>query len=375
MATLTNPLLQLRALGQSVWLDYIRRALLEDGTLARLIAEDGLAGLTSNPAIFHQAIAEHGDYDDAIAALARDGADATAIYEALAVADLCRAADALAPVYERSGGRDGYVSLEVSPHLAHDAGATVAEARRLWQRVLRPNLMIKVPATAAGLVALRRLVAAGISVNVTLLFSVSRCREAAESYLAGLEDRAAAGQALSNVASVASFFLSRIDTRLDRRLDALATPGAQALRGRAAVACARLAHQGYLDLVASPRWQALARLGAQSQRLLWASTGTKDPAYRDVCYVEPLIGPDTVTTLPPDTLAAFRDHGRAAARLEEDIDEARALPGRLAALGIDLEETARDLETEGVNKFIEPYDRLLAHLAQRIGAFGASRPS
>lgn len=376
MAALTaNPLLQLRALGQSVWLDYIRRSLLEDGTLARLIADDGLAGLTSNPAIFHQAIAEHGDYDDAIASLARDGADATAIYEALAVTDVRGAADALAPVYAQSGRRDGYVSLEVSPHRAHDADATVAEALRLWQRVDRPNLMIKVPATAAGLIAIRRLVAAGVSVNVTLLFSIARYREAAEAFISGLEDRAATGEAINNIASVASFFLSRIDSQVDRRLDALATPEARALRGRAAIASARLAYQAYLGLIDTPRWLALAERGAQSQRLLWASTGTKDPAYRDVCYVEPLIGPDTVTTLPPETLDAFRDHGRAVACLEKDEDDARAVPGQLAALGIELKEIACNLEDEGIRKFVEPYDRLLDHLARRIGAFGSSRPT
>ncbi len=365
MAALNNPLLQLRALGQSVWLDFIRRALLEDGTLARLIAEDGLAGLTSNPAIFHQAIAEHGGYDGAIAALVRDGADAVTIYETLAMADVRGAADALAPVYAQSGGRDGYVSLEVSPHLAHDADATVVEALRLWRHVGRPNLMIKVPATPAGLIAVRRLVAAGVSVNVTLLFSVARYREAAEAYFSGLEDRAATGQALEGVASVASFFLSRIDTQVDRQLDALATPEAKALRGRAAIASARLAYQDYLGLLASPRWQALAERGARSQRLLWASTGTKDAAYRDVCYVEPLIGRDTVTTLPPETLDAFRDHGRAMARLEEDVEDARALPGQLAELGIDFAEEARSLEAEGIAKFIDPFDRLLDHLAQR----------
>ncbi len=365
MAALSNPLLQLRALGQSVWLDFIRRALLEDGTLARLIAEDGLAGLTSNPAIFHQAIAEHGDYDGAIASLARDGADAVTIYETLAMADICAAADALAPVHAQSGGRDGYVSLEVSPHLAHDADATVSEALRLWRHVGRQNLMIKVPATPAGLIAIRRLVAAGISVNVTLLFSVARYRETAEAYLSGLEDRAAANQALDNVASVASFFLSRIDTQVDHQLDALATPEARALRGHAAIACARLAYQEYLGLIASPRWQALAGRGARSQRLLWASTGTKDPAYRDVYYVEPLIGRDTVTTLPPDTLEAFRGHGRAAARLEEDVEGAHALPGCLAALGIDLAAVAASLESEGIAKFIAPHDRLISHLAQR----------
>lgn len=254
----TNPLRKLEALGQSVWLDDIRRAWLDDGTLARLIAEDGVSGVTSNPAIFHKAITDHHDYDAAIAALVHEGVDTREVYETLVVEDVQRAADLLRGVHEDGGGRDGFVSLEVSPHLAHDAEKTVAEAQRLWTRVDRPNLMIKVPGTRAGLPAIRRLIAAGVNVNVTLLFSVARYREVAQAYLAGLEDRVASGKSVERTASVASFFLSRIDTLVDQRLDALATDAAQASRGQAAVACARLAYQEYQALVADERWKTLS---------------------------------------------------------------------------------------------------------------------
>jgi transaldolase len=359
-----NPLRTLHALGQSVWLDDIRRAWLVDGTLARLVAEDGVSGLTSNPAIFEKAIAQHHDYDSAIAGAARRGLDSGAIYEELVLEDVGHAAELLRPVHAQSGGRDGYVSLEVSPHLAHDSGQTLAEAQRLWGLLGRANMLIKVPATRAGLPAIRRLIASGINVNVTLLFSVARYREVADAWLTGLEDRARAGLRLEGVASVASFFLSRIDTLVDKRLDAHGGAGAHELRGQAAVASARLAFQVYKELITSPRWLALASQGARPQRLLWASTSTKDPRYSDVKYVEPLIGPDTVNTLPIETLDAYRDHGQPRVRIEDDLAGARALPGRLAALGIDLEEAAQQLEEEGVRKFIEPYDRLLAALAR-----------
>jgi transaldolase len=262
-------------------------------------------------------------------------------------------------------GRDGYVSLEVSPHLAYDTAGTVAEAKRLWDRVKRPNLMIKVPATRAGLPAIRQLIAAGVNVNVTLLFGIARYREVAGSYLAGLEDRLANGDALDHVASVASFFLSRIDTLVDGFLDQDNRAQARELRGQTAIACARLAYQEYQGLVRSARWQALAAHGARAQRLLWASTSTKDPAYDDVKYVEALIGPDTINTLPPETLAACRDHGNPALLLEEHLNAAHALPGQLAALGLDLDAVSDELERQGVQKFIEPYERLLATLARR----------
>lgn len=359
-----NPLLALEALGQGVWLDDIDRALLASGELARLIREDGVSGVTSNPAIFEKAIAR-GGYDDDIARLARVGRAPAEAYEALTVGEVQRAADLLRPVYERSGGRDGFVSLEVSPRLADDTGATVAEAQRLAAEVARPNLMVKIPATRAGGPAIRALLAQGLHVNVTLLFGLARYREVVDAFLAGLEDRKAGGRPLAGVASVASFFLSRIDTLVDARLDRDGRPGAAALRGRAAIASARLAYSYYKEWTLGPRWRALAAAGARPQRLLWASTSTKDPAYADVKYVEALVGPETVTTLPPETLRAYRDHGDPAARLDDDLAGARALPAELAALGIDLEEVSATLEQEGVRQFIEPYDRALAALAAR----------
>lgn len=360
-----NRLRRLEAYGQSLWLDYIERALLANGELERLIRDDGIGGVTSNPAIFEKAMAQHAEYDAAIALLARRGLAAQAIYETLAIEDISQAADLLREVYEASGRRDGYVCLEVSPLLAHDTAATVAEAQRLWNLVSRPNLMIKVPATQAGLPAIRQLIAAGINVNVTLLFSITRYREVAESYLAGLEDRLANGGTIDHIASVASFFLSRIDSLVDGFLDRDGRVQAQALRGRAAIACARLAYQEYQGLVRSTRWQALAAHGARPQRLLWASTSTKDPAYDDVKYVEALIGPDTVNTLPPETVTAYRNHGNPEPRLEQELDAARALPGQLAALGVGLDAVGDELERQGVQKFIEPYQRLLATLARR----------
>ncbi len=360
-----NPLLRLRAIGQSVWLDYIQRDLIENGGLERLIREDGLAGVTSNPAIFEKAITSGPEYVVPIRELARRGLPAAALYEALTLEDIMRAADLFRPLYEETQGGDGFVSIEVSPHLAGDTSATIAEAQRLWAALERPNVMIKIPATRACLPAIRALVAASVNVNVTLLFSVARYREVAAAWMAGLEDRVRVGAPLGRVASVASFFLSRIDTLVDERLDQLGAGEARTLRGQAAVASARLAYQAYKGIEAETRWQALARQGARTQRLLWASTGTKDPAYSDVKYVEPLIGPDTVNTLPLETVAAYRDHGNPAARLEDGIETARALPLALSALGIDLDEVARQLEEEGIRKFVEPYDKLLATLDQR----------
>ncbi|MDO8413688.1 MAG: transaldolase [Gallionellaceae bacterium] len=366
-----NRLRQLEALGQSLWLDYIERTLLTEGELERLIRDDGISGVTSNPAIFEKAMTQHAEYDATIGQLARRGLNAQAIYEALAIEDVSRAANQLRGVYEASGGEDGYVSLEVSPKLTNDTAATVAEAQRLWHRVARPNLMIKVPATQAGLPAIRQLIAAGINVNVTLLFSVARYREVAESYLAGLEDRLANGSAINHIASVASFFLSRIDTLVDGYLDRDGRAQTKTLRGRAAIACACLAYQEYQVLVRSARWQALVAHGARPQRLLWASTSTKDPAYDDVKYVEALIGPGTINTLPPETIAAYRDHGQPELRLEQDMEMAHALPGQLAALGIELDAVGKELERQGAQKFIEPYERLLAVLAQRADELAA----
>lgn len=361
-----NSLLKLHALGQSIWLDYIQRGMLDNGEITRMIETDGLAGMTSNPAIFEKAISGQHDYDAAIASQVRTGASARDLYDTLTRDDVGHAADLLLPVYEKSGGRDGYVSIEVSPHFAHDSDATVKEAHELWAQLARPNVMIKVPGTRAGLPAIQALLAAGVNVNVTLLFGVQRYREVADAFVRGLEQRAATGAPLDHVASVASFFLSRIDTLVDQRLDAMSTGTSRhPLRGAAAIASARLAYQHYKQWTAGARWQALAAQGARSQRLLWASTGTKDPDYSDVKYVEALIGPDTVNTLPPDTLAAYRDHGRPALRLEDDLAVARELPAQLAGLGIDLEQVSDELEADGVKKFIAPFDKLLAALELR----------
>ncbi|MFO1510169.1 MAG: transaldolase [Steroidobacteraceae bacterium] len=360
-----NPLRRLHRFGQSVWLDYIQRGMLTSGEVTRLIAQDALTGMTTNPAIFENAITQHHDYDAAIAALALEGRAVAEIYEALVVEDVGRAADLLRPTYEESGGRDGYVSLEVTPHIAYDTEATIVEAQRLWRRVARPNLMIKVPATQAGLQSIRRLIALGVNVNVTLLFGVARYREVAAAWMAGLEDRLAAGAPLAGVASVASFFLSRIDTHVDHLLDEADGPAVRALRGQTAIACARLAYQEYKALTAGRRWQTLAANGVKSQRLLWASTSTKDRAYHDLKYVEALIGSETVNTLTPETLAAYRNRGEPADRLEEDLDVAGTLPERLAALGVDLETVSAELELQGVRKFVESFDRLHAALEGR----------
>ena len=368
-----NPLFELPRLGQSVWLDYIRRRLLDDGELARLAREDGVSGVTSNPAIFEKAIASGDEYTAQILDVAPGaGGDAKRIFEALAVEDIRRAADVLAPAWRASGGADGFVSLEVAPALARDAGATVAEARRLWAAVGRPNLMIKVPGTPECVPAVRELLAGGINVNVTLLFARSAYAAVAEAHLAALEARAARGEAVDGVASVASFFVSRIDTLVDRRLEERAAAGSPAeralalhLRGRVAIANAKLAYRHYQELVASARWRRLAGAGARPQRLLWASTSTKNPAYRDTLYVEELIGPDTVNTMPPETLEAFRDHGVAHVTLTQDLGDAERVLSDLADLGISLDGATDELLEEGIRKFVEPFDQLLGVVAAR----------
>jgi transaldolase len=361
-----NPLRALEGLDQSVWIDDIHRGWLDDGTMLRLVVDDGISGVTSNPAIFEKAIAGGDEYTKPVARLAGAGAAPAEIYEALVLSDLRAATDLLRPVWESSAGRDGYASLEVSPHLAGDTGATLREARRLWRALDRPNAMIKVPATAAGLPAISTLVAEGINVNVTLLFGLSRYREVVDSFLAGLARRVEAGGSAEGVASVASFFVSRIDTFVDARLDALGTAEAGARRGKAAIAAARLAYADYREWTQSGRWRRLAALGARPQRLLWASTSTKDPRYEDTRYVEALIGPQTVSTMPPATLEAYRDHGRPAVRLDDDLADARAVQRALSRLGIDPEAVSRELEREGVRKFVEPFDRLQALLARRV---------
>lgn len=376
-----NPLRGLHRLGQSPWLDFIDRDLVRSGRLAAL-AEAGVRGVTSNPAIFERAIAHSGHYDEEIERRARAGQGAGTIYEALALADVRDAADVLRPVHETSGGRDGFVSLEVSPRLAHDTKATVAEARRLWAALSRPNVMIKVPATREGLPAIRTLLAEGVNINVTLLFSLERYREVADAWLAALEQRAGTGAPLEGVASVASFFLSRIDTLVDGRLDEIAAGGgpeaglAGALRGRIAIASARCAYGVFEEILRAERFRRLAARGARPQRLLWASTGTKDPAYADTKYVDALVGPDTVTTLPLATLEAWRDHGGPVReRVREDPDGAARTLGHLGEL-LPLSEIGARLEREGVRKFVEPFEALHAAIEQkrRAALARASRP-
>lgn len=369
-----NPLHELSRLGQSVWLDFIRRSLLDSGELERLVREDRVAGLTSNPAIFEKAMATGEEYAAPIAELAaRFDGDPRRIYEALAVDDIRRAADVLRPVYDETGGGDGFVSLEVAPDLAHDAEASITEAHRLWRAVDRPNLMIKVPGTAAALPAIRRLLADGINVNITLLFARAAYEAVAEAHLEALEERLARGLAVDRVGSVASFFVSRIDTLVDGWLeekvasapDAAVRERRRRLFGRVAIANAKLAYRHYRELVASPRWQRLAEAGARPQRLLWASTSTKNKAYRDTLYVEELIGPDTVNTVPPETLEAFREHGVAAETLTQKVDEAERVLAELEAAGISLERATDELLADGVAKFVQPFEKLLVAIARR----------
>ncbi len=361
----SNPLRELARLGQSVWLDDIRRSWLQDGTLTRLIEDDGLAGLTSNPAIFAKSIETGREYESEIGTLARQGLTPGAIYETLALEDVRAAADLLRPVYEAWDGGDGFVSLEVSPHLADDTTATLQEARRLWRAFDRPNAMIKVPGTSAGLAAIQALITEGINVNVTLLFGLARYGEVVHAFMSGLEQRAKNAAPLERVASVASFFVSRIDTLADARLDALGTEQARELRGKAAIASAQLAFDAQREWIAGDRWKRLAARGARPQRLLWASTSTKDPTYPDTKYVEALIGPRTVNTMTRSTLDAYRDHGEPRVRVTDDLDRARAALAGLRQLGIDPEEVSRQLEREGVRKFTEPFDELQATLERR----------
>jgi transaldolase len=363
-----NPLRRLRSLGQSVWLDYIHRSLIESGGLKRLVAEDGLGGITSNPTIFEEAIEGSDLYDEAIKGLGSAGKSPAQIYEAIATEDVGRAADILRPVFDKLGGGDGYVSIEVNPHLAHDAQATVVEARRLWKTLSRPNVLIKVPAAREGLEAYRRLITEGINVNVTLLFGLDRYRMVADAYLAGLEDRAALGMPVSGIASVASFFLSRIDVLVDPMLEKAGTAEARKLRGQVAISCAKVAYRIYKEIFGGERFANLAGQGAAPQRLLWASTGVKDPEYSDTKYVDSLIGPHTINTIPMKTLEAYRDHGDPKARLEENLGEAEECLARLGALGIDIDEATRRLEDQGIEKFNKPYDSLMANIQKKSGA-------
>jgi transaldolase / glucose-6-phosphate isomerase len=382
LISLENPLRGLQVFGQSVWLDYIRRSLICSGELHLLIDEDGLRGVTSNPAIFEKAVAGSSDYKEAIESPAARTLDAKTLYETLAIRDVQDAADLLRSVYDRTARRDGYVSLEVSPLFAHDTPHTLGEARRLWREVGRENLMIKVPATREGVAAIRELVGEGINVNATLLFAQDAYEQVAEAYIAGLETFVARGGDPRRVASVASFFVGRIDTAIDaliaERLSGMMSSDQEFLRslsGKVAIANAKLAYQRYREIVASSRWKALAALGAQTQRLLWASTGTKNAAYRDVVYVEELIGSDTVTTIPPATLDAFRDHGRPRSSLLEDVESARDTMDALAQAGISITKITDALLTDGVRLFSDAFEQLLGAIDAQRRAAGAPRPN
>jgi transaldolase len=367
-----NPLKTLETFGQSLWLDYIRRDLITSGQLRRLIDEDGLRGMTSNPSIFEKAIVDSQEYDQDIQAMALEGKGVNAIYEALSQQDVQRAADEFRSVYDKTAGNDGYVSLEVNPHLAHDTNGTVEEAHRLWKMLARPNVLIKVPATTEGLPAIQALISEGINVNVTLLFGLPRYQHVAEAYLAGLAARAAQGKPVNHVASVASFFISRIDGLIDPLLERVIVQGgeeadlAKRVRGHVAIASAKMAYQIYKEMFWSGRFKELAVLGARVQRLLWASTSTKNPGESDVKYVEALIGPDTVNTAPLATLDAYRDHGDPKARLEQDVEEARMVLERLPDLGISLDHVTQQLEDDGVEKFNKPFDNILQTLGKSL---------
>ncbi|MCZ6825016.1 MAG: bifunctional transaldolase/phosoglucose isomerase [Gemmatimonadetes bacterium] len=367
-----NPLHELLEHGQSYWLDNLTRGMIQSGELGRRVREAGLRGVTSNPAIFNKAISSGHDYDEQIGVLVREGVGIGAIYEELAVTDIRGACDVLRPVWDESEGVDGYVSLEVSPYLAHDADATIEEACRLNARVDRPNVFIKIPGTAAAVPAIEACLYKGVNINVTLLFSIESYEAVALAYMRALERRLQDGRPLDEVASVASFFLSRIDVLTDRLLGQRISPGGEReprperLLGRAAVANAKLAYQRFLELTAGERWQTLAESGARPQRMLWASTSTKNPLYDDIRYVEPLIGPDTVNTMPNATIDAFADHGHVATTVTEEVEEAERMLAELAEVGIDFERVTWQLENEGVQKFIDPFDQLMETIAERM---------
>ena len=369
----TNPLVKLTELGQSVWYDNIERKLITSGELKRLVDEDALGGITSNPAIFEKAISGSDLYTEQLNDLAGQGKSAVEIYEALAIRDVQMAADALAGVYEKTGGTDGFVSLECSPLLANDTARTIEEARRLWNELSRKNVMIKIPGTPEGMPAIEQCISEGININITLLFSIDAYDQTMEAYIRGLERRAAEGKPINNVSSVASFFVSRIDTAVDKQLNAKMEQAKsdeersrlESLAGRIAIANAKMAYQRYKEVFHGERFAELKARGAQVQRPLWASTSTKNPAYKDIYYVEALIGPETVDTLPPATLAAFRDHGVARVAIEDGLDEERARLRRLEEVGISLDEVTAQVLADGVRLFVEPFDKLIATIESR----------
>ncbi|MFY9553111.1 MAG: transaldolase [Blastocatellia bacterium] len=369
----TNPLIELTNLGQSIWNDNIERKLVTSGELKRLIDEDGLSGVTSNPAIFEKAIAGSDLYGDQLRDLAEKGKGAQEIYEALAIQDIQMAADVLASVFEKTGGTDGFVSLECSPLLANDTGATIEEARRLWRLVDRKNVMIKIPGTDAGIPAIEQCIYEGININITLLFSLQSYEQTMEAYIRGLERRDGEGKPINNISSVASFFVSRIDSAVDKELERRMSQSAdeaekaklQSLLGRIAIANAKVAYQRYKKVFHGARFAALKQKGAQVQRPLWASTSTKNPAYPDVYYPEALIGPETIDTLPPATIVAFRDHGRARVTLNDNLDDERAVLARLEEVGISLDQVTGHVLAEAVRLFVEPFEKLLKTIETR----------
>ncbi len=368
---MSNPLVTLQQLGQSPWHDNIRRDLITSGKLAQMIKDGDITGLTSNPTIFEQAIASSDAYDDALGRLAAEGKSAEAIFDALAIEDIKGAARLFMPVFERTKGDDGYVSIEVSPKLAHDTQKTIDEARRLWSTVDRPNLMVKIPATLAGLPAIEAAISEGINVNVTLIFSLDRYQAVMAAYVAGLKKRVGAGGDIRSISSVASFFVSRVDSAVDKLLDQKIAAGAdnsetlRALRGKAAIANAKLAYEMCQRTFGGDAFAPLAARGARRQRPLWASTSSKDPSYPDVYYVEALIGPNTVNTMPPATIVAYRDHGKPEVRIDRDLEAARDVIARLGVAGVDLVAVLSQLEKAGVASFAKSYDSLLAVVAQR----------
>ena len=358
-----NPIQKLTQIGQSLWYDNIQRKLLQDGELAAMIARGEIRGVTSNPSIFHNAIAKSTDYDSALTPLAWAGWDAEQIFWQLAVEDIQAACDLFLPLYNETSRGDGYVSIEVSPYLAHETDKTIEQAKALWERVDRPNLMIKIPATKEGIPAIRKTIASGVNVNVTLIFSLARYDQVMDAYLVGLEDRLAQNQPVENIASVASFFVSRVDSKVDKLLSE-----ASQLRGQAAIANARLAYEAFAQTISSPRWGALQAKGANLQRPLWASTGTKNPAYPDTLYVDSLVGEHTVNTVPPHTLDAFRDHGVANITIDNGMDAAHALFSQLQAEGVSMDVVTQELEDEGVKSFADAFTALLETIAERSAA-------
>lgn len=363
-----NPLKKLSGFGQSIWLDYITRSMIQSGELQQLINNDGISGMTSNPSIFHQAMVKSADYTEALSRLANSGLSTGEIYEKLAIEDIQSAADLLRPIYDSSKSRDGFISLEVSPELANDTDATIAEARKLWEKVNRPNLMIKVPGTLAGLPAVERLLTDGLNINVTLLFSLENYAQVRNVYMNALENRLKDGKPLDRVASVASFFVSRIDTMVDKLLSDIINKGnseAKQFPGKAAVASGKIAYHDFYNDFNRARFKELQEKGARVQRPLWASTSAKNPDYSDVIYVEPLIGQDTVNTLPMATLEAFRDHGIVQATIEKDLNEAYETLEGIEKLGISMKDVTRRLQDEGVQKFVDSWNQLMEGLEEK----------